>query len=141
MTKKDGTSQGSGYQDHHLEHQVARQEHIEWKEATARWRQEYLEAALAFVRRTIQDLDLADFELALDKHEATMEVAVSIHEQALDRHEKAMALEQRGARGASEDFEELHHELDCRHAASREAHENLERRHRAILEALSSGED
>ena len=87
-------------------------------------------------RKVKPELRLRDYEQALDRHEAAMDVAIDIHEQALTRHEKALQLEQRGDLGASADFEELHEELDSRHHASREAHERLEARHRAILDAL-----
>ena len=141
MTEKIRPPHTADHDDHHHQHQAAQQEHLLWKEAAGQWRQEYKQAALDFVRRTRPELALDDFEVALDKHETAMDVAVSIHEQALERHEKALELEERGARGASKDFDELHHELDCRHAASREAHQLLESRHRAIIEALSPPDD
>lgn len=128
----------TGDRSHHHDHEAARQEHVDWKEAAGRWRTEYLEAVLDYVRRARPDLDLPDYEATLDRHEAAMELAIDIHEQALDRHEKALDLERRGASGASADFEELHQELDSRHEASRTAHQRLEARHRAIIAALSA---
>lgn len=54
----------------------------------------------------------------------------------LDRHESVIRLEERGARGVSEEFEQLHQELDARHDGSRAAHQRLEQRSREIVTAL-----
>jgi hypothetical protein len=126
--------------DHHHDHQAAHQEHLDWMEDARRWRDEYFAAVIEYVRRTRPELELPDYETTLERHQAVMEVAIDIHEQALERHEKALDLEQRGSRGASAGFEELHQELDSRHDASRRAHERLEQRHLAILEALGQND-
>jgi hypothetical protein len=140
MTKESRTPTERDRGDHHHDHEAARQEHVEWKKAVSRWREDYHETVFEFVRRALPQLELADFEVSLDRHEATMDVAIEIHEQALGRHERALELEQRGDRGASDDFEELHQELDSRHEASREAHERLAARYRSIIETLRSNQ-
>jgi hypothetical protein len=118
------------------DHRLAQREHSEWREDLGRWRQEFLEAVLTFACRMNPDLDIRSYQDALDSHESALTIAIDIHEQAVQRHERALGLEARGAHGASEDFEELHAELDSRHAQTRSRHATLAERHATIVDIL-----
>ena len=76
MTESD-SRHDSSHKAHHHDHREARQEHVDWKEAAGRWREEYWEAVIEYARRTLPELELADYEQTLDRHEAAMEVAIS----------------------------------------------------------------
>jgi len=126
--------------DNRHDHTQARGEHQAWKDDLDRWRRELVEAVLDYVRQNRPDLALVDFEKALASHDSALEIGVEIHEQALARHERALGVERRGMPGASEGFEEIHLQLESRHANAKKAHEDLARWHRAIIEALKSND-
>ncbi len=115
-----------------LEHLQASREHAAWKRDLERWRASYQEALIACARRVASELELGNFEVALDRHEA----AIASHEEAIRRHEMTLALEPGGHIGLSDDSLDFHRLMERRHALSRASHEQLERSHHAILEAL-----
>ncbi len=74
---------------------------------------------------------MENFEAALDRHEA----AIAAHEEAIRRHEETLGLDH-GEIGLSEDSVDFHKLMGFRHGLSQKTHEQLERSHHAILEAL-----
>ena len=92
------------------------------------------------VRRAAPQLELEEFETAIDAHEAVMKVPIEIHEQALARHESALHLEKEGTADAAGGFRELHRVLDLRHEQTKQAHQSLDLRFQAIIKALSGSD-
>ena len=116
----------------HSDHLEASREHAEWTRDLERWRASYEQALMDCGRRFAKGLKLANFEAALDRHEA----AIAAHQEAIERHEKALGLDSGAQIGLSEDSLELHGLMKSRHDLSKASHAQLERTHRAVLEAL-----
>ena len=117
----------------HTEHLEAREDHSVWLKDLQRWRSEYDEAVRSFARRMLSELELANFEDALERHEA----AIQAHEELVDRHEWTILRQAQGSPGAADEFEDLHRQMHDRHELSRREHEQLQRTHRAILNAIA----
>ncbi len=113
-------------------HRREHREHLAWRADLERWRREYTEAVLAFVRRTAPELELESYETALESHE----VAIDTHEEMLRRHERMLTAEGRGGPVTSDELSRFQKEVEARHGRSLEEHRLLEITHRAILQAL-----
>ncbi len=130
MKKK--SSERPSAADAHLEHLKAHEEHGYWLKELERWRIEYRQALQRFARRLLPELELGNFEEALERHEA----AILAHEELVDRHEQRLRKEKSGVAEHSEDADDLHQQMLQRHDLSRREHEQLARSHQAILRAL-----
>jgi len=117
----------------HLDHLGAQEDHARWLKELEHWRGEYAAAVLKFVHSHLPQLELANFEEALDRHEA----AILAHQELVDRHEQRLRRERSGLVESSEEAAALHEQMHERHERSREQHDELARSHRAILTALA----
>jgi len=122
----------SGPGDLHSEHLAAHEDHAAWLEDLNRWRDEYQAALMDLARRVLPNLEPENYETALDRHEA----AILAHEDLLHCHEEAVGFSKRLGEGASEEYEQVHAQLDTRHGRSLKAHQHLEKTHQAILRAM-----
>lgn len=111
-----------------------REEHTAWLRELERWRSEYEEAIREFARRMLSDLELIDFEDALDRHEA----AILAHEDLVVRHEQMIQAMKVGVGPAPTEYEDLHEQLHDRHELSRNEHEKLTQIHREVLASLAA---
>ncbi len=118
--------------DLHSEHLAAQEDHAAWLKDLSRWRSEYASALMDLARRVAPDLELENFEAALDRHEA----AILAHEDLLHSHEEAVGFSKKLGEGASEEYEMVHAQLDSRHLRSLKTHRHLEKTHQAILRAM-----
>ena len=127
-----GSKNDSTTGDLHSDHLAAHEDHAAWLEDLNRWRDEYQAALMDLARHVLPDLELENYETALDRHEA----AILAHEDLLHSHEEAVGFSKRLGEGASEEYELVHAQLDTRHGRSLKAHQHLERTHQAILRAV-----
>jgi len=67
----------------HTDHLEAHEDHDRWFKDLARWRTDYGDAIRRLARQLLPEIDLADFEDRMDRHEA----AILAHEELVDRHE------------------------------------------------------
>jgi hypothetical protein len=133
MTRRhtdDGPHESEGAA--HRDHLEAQEEHGRWLKDLQLWRREYEAAVFRFVHRQLRDLELANFEEALDRHEA----AILAHQELVERHERRLRLERRGLAEHPEEVDALHEQVHERHDLSRHQHEELARSLHAILKAL-----
>jgi len=114
------------------EHRREHQEHEAWSADLARWRKEYTEAVLDYVRLAAPQLEIESYEAAIESHE----VAIDAHEEMLGRHDLMLAAEARGGPVTSDEMARFQSDVEDRHSRSREKHRLLEIAHRALLQAL-----
>jgi len=117
----------------HVDHVDAREDHARWVKELQHWRGEYEAAVLEFVRRQLPELELANFEDALDRHEA----AILAHQELVANHEQRLRREKSGLVESAEEVDALHQQMHDRHELSRRQHDELARSYRAILKALA----
>jgi hypothetical protein len=114
------------------EHRREHREHLDWQADLDRWREEFAQAILAYVRGTAPQLEIESYEEALDAHE----IAIDAHEETMQRHEALLRAESQGGPVTSDEMSQFQDEIEERHNRSREKHKLLEITHRAILQAL-----
>ena len=114
------------------EHRREHREHLAWQADIARWRQEFVEAVLDYARRTAPQLEIENYETALDAHE----IAIDAHEEMLHRHDTLLDAEAHGGPVTSDEMAQFQSGVEDRHARSRDEHRQLEITHQAILRAL-----
>ena len=131
--RQSGKASASGQKSAHLDHLEAQDDHVQWLKELEHWRSEYLEAVLHFVQRQLPELELANFEEAVDRHEA----AILAHQELVQSHEKRLRRVRSGQEEPPEEADALHKQMHDRHELSRRQHEELARSHRAILKALA----
>jgi hypothetical protein len=117
----------------HLDHLGAQEDHSQWLTDLEHWRSGYQAAVLKFARQQLPELELANFEDALDRHEA----AIMAHQELANRHEQRLRREESGQVESSEEAAALHEQMHERHELSRLQHDELARSHRAILKAMA----
>ena len=117
----------------HRDHLGALEDHARWLKELEHWRGEYAAAVLKFVHSHLPQLELANFEEALDRHEA----AILAHQELVDRHEQRLRRERAGLVDSSEEAVALHEQMHERHELSRRQHDELARSSRAILKAMA----
>ena len=88
---KNASSSGDLYSDHLAAHE----DHAAWLQDLNRWRDEYQAALMDLARRVLPDLELENYETALDRHEA----AILAHEDLLRSHEEAVGVSKRLGKG------------------------------------------
>jgi len=115
-----------------MDHLEAQEEHARWLKDLEHWREEHQEAIQKFVSRLLPELEIANFEEALDRHEA----AILAHQELVDHHEQRLRRLKSGLEDSSDDVDALHQQVHDRHEVSRLQHEGLARSHSAILKAL-----
>ena len=73
MSRSKGNDSSSERADElHWDHLEAHKDHEQWARDLQRWRSEYEAATKRLLRRLLPDLNLADFEDALNRHEAAI---------------------------------------------------------------------
>lgn len=133
MTASKNKPSSAPAREAHFDHLRAHEEHEQWARDLQRWRAEYEAAAKRLLRRLLPELDLIDFEDALDRHEA----AILAHEELIDSHEQRMRRQRKKVEAASEEVEGLHELMHERHDRSSQDHEQLGQMVQAIVDALS----
>ena len=114
------------------EHRREHRDHLSWQTDIVRWRQELTEAVVEYARRTAPQLEIENYEAALDAHE----IAIDAHEEMLHRHDALLDAEAHGGPVTSDELAQFQSGVQDRHALSRDEHRQLETTHRAILNGL-----
>lgn len=133
MKKRQQDRSMTGRSSTHLDHLDAHEDHASWLKELERWRSQYEAALHQLAHRLAPELELQNFEDAMDRHEA----AIVAHEELVDRHEKRLRREKTTHEEHSEEADALHQQMHDRHELSRRQHEQLARAHQAILKALA----